>query len=113
MAAIEADPLSREYRHFSPLWWRRLFVECAVGAVLVLAALHLFSWGIETSGAGSGGVAAIPAETCLAETYLVELMSDPRTAQLSDGERYMLLGALVTPSVGVHGAGERPSRKGP
>lgn len=103
MGAVLVDPFTREYRRFGPLWWRRALLECAVGVALVLIALHLMIGGTGTKVVSHQYPTSPPGNVCLPENYLVELMNDPRTANLSNGERYVLLGALVTSPGGIPG----------
>jgi predicted anti-sigma-YlaC factor YlaD len=113
MAAIQADPFAREYRRFGPVWWRRAMIECAIGVALVLIALQLLIGGTETKVVSHHSPAPPPGNACLTENYLVELMNDPRTAHLSDGERYILLSALVSLPAGAGEVGGCPDTDGP
>ena len=118
MAAVYADPMSREYRQWGRSWWRRSIVECVVGVALVLLALHLIL--------GRSGTEVVPHRSpevpveaaYLPENYLVDLLNDPRTAHLSEGERDMLFGAFLSPSLtggrgGYPQGGEDPSKDTP
>lgn len=111
MAAIEANPLAREHGRFGPLWRRRSFLECALALALVLVALQVILGRNDSPVASAAGPGIRSPHA--AETYLLELMHDPRTAYLSDSERQMLLGALVTPPVGMARTGGLAGRDRP
>jgi len=106
MEAVHADPFTREHRDFGigPHRWRRLALECAGAAVLMLIALHLFLGGREP------GVVRHrdPGENVYSENYIVELMNDPRMSNLTENERDLLLGTVVAGPVEGRLGRERP-----
>lgn len=107
MSAIHQDPFTREHRKFRGLRWRWIAVECAVAALLVLAAFHF----LRSDGGSGADPGQDPAKGPYPENYIVELMNDPGISNLSEGERDILVGGLapVVPGTG----GGKPGQDNP
>jgi hypothetical protein len=94
MAAVQADPFTREERRFHGRNWGLVVVEFGAAALLAFLAFQLFfSGGTDITPAvdpNAGGQAQV-----YPENYMVDLMNNPEVSGMKENEKDMLLGTIT------------------
>jgi len=94
MAAVQADPFTREDRRFHGRNWGLVVAEFGAAAILAFLAFQLFfGGGPDITPAGGpnagGGPQVYP------ENYMVDLMNNPEVSGMRENEKDMLLGTIT------------------